>query len=234
MSANNRQRPRELESRDGAESLRHHAPHDDYGYGPALHDLFGIAVEFKPPPEAQELAKQAFRAYGSRHPRLPALARDVAHFWMGRGRFAPALDVFRAVQPHITDPGEQLLVAGNLGRAAGGAGDRQAFEEAWEQVWTAEERDRYPLAVQGLLDLAHGACSLGDWPRAEKAAEAARDLAQKHGHEQVVIRSETLLDAARRKRGIETPVKAAEPESVEDTQELAADFVRSLRTAGAR
>jgi tetratricopeptide (TPR) repeat protein len=200
----------------------------------SLHDLFAMAVEIKPAAEAQELAKQAFRAYGPRHPRLPALAHDVAYFWMGQGRFAPALDVIRAVQPHIADPGEQLLVAGNLGRAAGGAGDRQTFEEAWEQVWTADERDRYPVAGQGLLELAHGASSLRDWPRAEKAAEAARDMAQRHGQGQVMIVSETVLDAARRKRGIEAAVKAAEPEAVEDTQELAADFVRSLRTAGAR
>jgi tetratricopeptide (TPR) repeat protein len=216
----------------GLRAARRHALRDIQGR--ALHDLFTIAVETSPPAEAQELARLAFRAYGPRHPRLPALAHDVAYFWMGQGRFAPALDVFRAVLPHIADPSERMLVAANLGRAAGGAGDRPVFEEAWEQVWTANEWERYPAAGQALLELAHGASSLRDWTRAEKAAEAGRDLAQKRGQGQVVILSDTVLDAARRKRGMEAAIAAAAPEAVEDTQDLAADFVRSLRTAGAR
>jgi tetratricopeptide (TPR) repeat protein len=214
----------------GLRAARRHALRDIQAR--ALHDLFTIAVETSPPEEAQELAKLAFRAYGPRHAKLPALAHDVAYFWMGQGRFSPALEVFRAVLPHLADPGERLLCAGNLGRAAGAAGDRPAFEEAWELVWTAEDRDRVPSAGQALLELAYGASSLRDWTRAEKAAEAGRDLAQKRGQGQVVILSDTILDAARRKRGMEAPV--ASSDAVEETQDLAADFVRSLRTAGSR
>lgn len=198
----------------------------------ALHDLFTIAVETGPPAEAQDLARLAFRAYGPRHAKLPALAHDVAYFWMGQGRFAPALDVFRAVLPHLADPSERLLCAGNMGRAAGAVGDRPSFEEAWEQVWTSDEWDRLPSAGQGLLELAHGASSLRDWTRAEKAAEAARDLAQKRGQGHVVILTDTVLDAARRKRGMEPP--AAATDGADDTQDLAADLVRSLRGAVAR
>ncbi|HST61178.1 MAG TPA: tetratricopeptide repeat protein [Longimicrobium sp.] len=200
----------------------------------ALHDLFTIAVETSPPAEAQDLARLAFRAYGPRHAKLPALAHDVAYFWVGLGRFAPALDVFRAVMPHLVDPGERLLCAGNLGRAAGALGDRPTFEEAWEQVWASpDEWDKQSKAGQALLELAHGASSLRDWGRAEKAAEAGRDLAQKRGQGQVVILSDTVLDAARRKRGTEIPASAGD--AAEDTQDLAADFVRSLRTgAGVR
>jgi hypothetical protein len=156
----------------------------------------------------------------------------VAYFWMGQGRFAPALDVFRAVLPHLADPSERLLCAGNLGRAAGAVGDRAGFEEAWEQVWTGDEWEKLPSAGQAVLELAHGASSLRDWPRAEKAAETARDLAQKRSQGQVVILSDTVLDAARRKRGMEAP--AAASDAAEDTQDLAADFVRSLRGAAAR
>jgi hypothetical protein len=199
----------------------------------ALHDLFTIAVETSPPAEAQELARSAFRAYGPRHAKLPALAHDVAYFWIGQGRYAPALDVFRAVMPHLVDPGERLLCAGNLGRAAGALGDRPAFEEAWEQVWTADERDKTPKGAQALLELAHGASSLRDWTRAEKAAEASRDLAQKWSIGHVLIQTDAVLEAARRKRGTEAPVSSGE--AAEDTQDLAADFVRSLRTgAGMR
>ncbi|HEX6039878.1 hypothetical protein, partial [Longimicrobium sp.] len=173
-------------------------------------------------------------AYGPRHPKLPALAHDVAYFWMGQGRFEPALDVFRAVLPHFVDAGERLLCAGNLGRASGALGDRATFEEAWEMVWNSDDREKLAAASQALLELAHGASSLRDWPRAEKAAEAARDLAQKRGQGQVVILSDTVLDAARRKRNIETPAAAEPAGAAEDTQDLAAEFVRSLRGAAAR
>ena len=215
----------------GLRAARRHALRDIQGR--ALHDLFTIAVETSPPAEAQELARLAFRAYGPRHPRLPALAHDVAYFWMTQGRFEPSVEVFQAVLPHLHDPSERIICAGNVGRAAGAAGDRAGFEEAWEQVWAAQpEWDRLALAPQALLELAHGASSLRDWVRAERAAESARDLGQRKGMGALLMETESVLDAARRKRALEQP---ADPGAVpEDTQELAADFVRSLRTASTR
>lgn len=215
----------------GLRAARRHALRDVQGR--ALHDLFTIAVETSPPAEAQELARLAFRAYGPRHPKLPALAHDVAYFWMSQGRFEPALEVFRALLPHFPELNARVLCLGNLGRAAGAAGDRAGFDEAWEQVWTVQsEWERLPWAPQALLELANGASSVRDWARAERAAEAARDMGQRKGLGQVIIESESVLDAARRKRGLEQPAAAAG--GGEDTQDLAADFVRSLRTAVAR
>ena len=214
----------------GLRAARRHALRDIQGR--ALHDLFTIAVETSPPTEAQELARLAFRAYGPRHPKLPALAHDVAYFWMSQGRFEPALEVFRAVLAHFHDPSEGLLCAGNIGRAAGATGDRAGFDEAWEMVWAAQpEWETLALAPQALLELAHGASSLRDWTRAERAAEAARELGQRRGAGHILLETESVLDAARRKRGLEHP---AAPSNVEDTQELASDFVRSLRTTGTR
>ncbi len=215
----------------GLRAARRHGMRDQQGR--ALHDLFTIAVETGPPAEAQDLARMAFRAYGPRHPRLPALAHDVAYFWMSLGRFEPALEVFRAVLPHLHDASERIIAAGNIGRAAGAVGDRAGFEDGWEQVWAAQpEWERLPLAPQALLELSHGASSLRDWVRAERAAESARELGQRKGMGALLLETEAVLDAARRKRGVEQPVPAGGP--TEDTQELAADFVRSLRTSGAR
>jgi tetratricopeptide (TPR) repeat protein len=192
----------------------------------ALHDLFRIAVETGPPAEAQELARLAFRAYGPRSPRLPGLAHDVAYHWMSEGRFAPALEVFRVVLPHLADEGERLHCAGNLGRAAGACGDRAGFDGGWERVWEAErEWERVPGAAQALLELAQGASSLRDWTRAERAAERARELAQRRGMGQVVIASDAVLDAVRRKRAM--TIAAAEP-LTGDAEELKTDLVRSL------
>lgn len=218
----------------GLRAARRHALRDIQGR--ALHDLFTIAVETSPPAEAQELAKLAFRAYGPRHPKLPVLAHDVAYFWMSQGRFEPALEVFRAVLPHLHEPSERIICAGNVGRAAGAAGDRAGFEDAWEQVWAAEpEWERLQMAPQALLELAHGASTLRDWVRAERSAESAREQGQRRGMGQVVMESEAVLDAARRKRGVEQPAPpaAANVASAEDTQDLAADLVRSLRGAAA-
>lgn len=203
--------------------------------GRALHDLFTIAVERGPEREAQELARASFRAYGPRHHRVPCLAHDVAYFWMTHGRFAEAHEVFRAVLPHMTSETDALLCGANAGRAAGALGDRAAFEEAWDRVWSAApDWERMPHAAQALLELSHGAASLRDWNRAEKAAEAARELAGRRELGQVLIETEAVLDAARRKRGME---QAAAPPAAEaeEAQDLAAEFVRSLRVgSGAR
>ena len=97
--------------------------------GRALHDLFTIAVETSPPAEAQELARLAFRAYGPRHPKLPALAHDVAYFWMGQGRFEPALEVFRAVMPHLHDPNERCSARRTWGAQRGPRATAPAFDD---------------------------------------------------------------------------------------------------------
>ena len=49
--------------------------------GMALHDLFVIADEMGRDEQAEEYARQAFRAYGSGHPSLLGLAHDIAYFW---------------------------------------------------------------------------------------------------------------------------------------------------------
>jgi tetratricopeptide (TPR) repeat protein len=211
----------------GLRAARRHALRDIQAR--ALHDLFCIAVQTGPPHEAQDLATLAFRAYGPRHPRLPALSHDVAYFWMEQGRFAPALEVFRAVLPHITSSRERLLVAANAGRAAAGIGDRAGYESAWETVWGASaEWERAPRAAQALLELARGGATLREWSRAERAAEAARDLGQRTGANQVVIESEAVLDNARRKGAVQFGEPVALGESGMEAEDLAADLVRSL------
>ncbi|MDB4951681.1 MAG: hypothetical protein JWM27_4330, partial [Gemmatimonadetes bacterium] len=89
----------------------------------ALHDLFVSAAETGSDDEAREAAAGALAAYGPDHPRLPALAADVACFWTARGEFARAAPVLRAAAPHFADPAERAVVLANWARAAGGVGD---------------------------------------------------------------------------------------------------------------
>lgn len=203
--------------------------------GRALHAMFVIARDTRPE-DALELARQAFRAYGSTHTQLPTLARDLASYWMDRGRFAQALAVFQALAPHQTTPEERMLNTAAIGRAAGGAANRPEFDRAWDEVWSfAGEWHAQPYAAQALLDLARGAASLKDWSRAERAASTAREIATRHGMAKVVLEAETVLDQVSRKRGIEAVPEPAGGEQEEaDTEGLAADLLRTLTSAGRR
>jgi tetratricopeptide (TPR) repeat protein len=201
----------------------------------ALHDLFGIAVVTNETAEAMEYARNAFRAYGANHPRLPVFAHDLAYFWMTRGRFAEALAVFQAVLPLIKHPNERLLAWGDVGRAAGGAGSREVFERAWEEVWSyAGEWDNRLHAAQALLDLARGAASLKEWARAERAATTARDVATRREEARVLVEVEPLLESIMRRRNLESVQAEAGETPDEDTALLAADLLRTLETAAAR
>ncbi|HEX2203382.1 MAG TPA: tetratricopeptide repeat protein [Longimicrobium sp.] len=198
----------------------------------ALHDLFGIAVNSGNAAEAQEFARAAFRAYGSTHPRLPALAHDIGYFWMTQGRFSHALAVFQAILPHISRSSDLILAHGDIGRAAGGVGNREVFDRAWDEVWNqAGDWHKKPGAAQGLLDLARGAGSLKDWVRAEKAAQAARDIAQRREENRVVLETDTVLDSVSRRRAVETAPAGTMDEA--DAAGLAADLLRSLSGSAA-
>src|SRR5829696_4699724 len=114
----------------GLRAARRHGMRDIQGR--ALHDLFVIAVDASTPAEALAYARASFKAYGPTHPRLPVLAHDLAYFWMQRGRFGPALSVFQGLLPHIVEPWERMQTVADIGRAAGGAGNRAVFDEVWD------------------------------------------------------------------------------------------------------
>lgn len=197
--------------------------------GRAMHDLFRIAVATGATADAHELARAAYRAYGPRHPRLPALAHEVAAFWMEHGAASDAFALLRAAAPHHATQAAALGGAGALGRAAAFAGDRAAFEDAWERVWSCDGGRDGAAAVPALLDLARGAAALGEWVRAERAAERAREVALLAGTGDLAAASADLADAARRKR---PPAPAPETPLPDAAAELRDEMVRSLRPPG--
>jgi Flp pilus assembly protein TadD len=207
--------------------------------GMALHDLFVIALETGRKEQAEEYARQAFRAYGARHPLIPVLAHDVAYFWVEQGHFARALEVFQALEPYMTGPRDRLGLTASLARAAAGTGNRDLFRRAWTQVVRLNKDPELQGVVPGcMLDLALGAASLGEWDRAESAAEEANELATKSGQAKIRFRAESLLDSIRNGRLAEArqeASRAAAPSGKGDS--LAHDFVRTLGesrlTAGA-
>ncbi|HLL82851.1 MAG TPA: hypothetical protein VK420_09380 [Longimicrobium sp.] len=202
--------------------------------GMAAHDLFVVATETGRHTQAEEYARAAFRAYGPTHIRLPLLAHDVAYLWMQQGYFARAMGVFEALRPHVVGRRERnVTVVANIARAAGGVGDREAFRKAWVEVnRLAKEPEVRPVLAVAMLELAHGAASLGEWDRAEQAAEHALAVATELRQAKVSISAETVLDLVRNGRRVErrTPENATAA-GTQDTDVFAASLVRTLEMA---
>ena len=165
----------------------------------ALHDLCCIAIHDGNTEEVTSYARRAFRAYGRRHPRVVALAHDVAFFWMLQGYFAPALRVFRAVAGYVTDHPHRLLAQSSVARAAGGVGDRFSYNEAWADTWRLIDATHDTEKVaEALVNLAHGAASIGDRDRATIAAGQALTVALQRQEAEQRDAAESLLNALRR------------------------------------
>lgn len=201
--------------------------------GMALHDLFVIADEMGRDEQAEEYARQAFRAYGPAHPSLLGLAHDIAYFWMQRGYFSQALDVFQRIEPVVTDSRVRLMLSANIARAAAGVGNRELFRKAWTQVYRmVKDPDLHGAVANSTLELALGAASLGEWDRAEQAGQEALEVATRLGQGKVRFRAEALLGSISSGRAAlahGTEVRRA-PAKV-DT--MAADILRGLSTVGA-
>ncbi|CAA9361854.1 MAG: hypothetical protein AVDCRST_MAG68-4515 [uncultured Gemmatimonadetes bacterium] len=203
--------------------------------GRAAHDLFVVALETGRHAQAEDYAKMAFRAYGPTDSRVPMLAHDVAYLWMEQGYFARALPVFEAVRPHFTVVTERLSLVANIARAAGGIGDREVFRKAWVEASRLAKDPEARAAIPGsMLDLAQGAASLGEWDRAEQAAEQSLAAARDQRQAKVMFSAETLLDSIRNDRKIER-VRIEPPQhGAQDADQFAATMVRTLEMASAR
>jgi tetratricopeptide (TPR) repeat protein len=198
--------------------------------GYALHDLFVIATLTGRNEQAELYARSAFRAYGAHHEKVPALAHDIAYFWMNQGYFERALPVFQALQPHFSDLRDQMNALANTARAAGGAGMRDVFRKTWvEAMRLGREAAVVPVLAEAMVELATGAASLGEWDRAEQSAERALELAKQRGEHKVAARAEAILDSARRGRHVEAARAATRGgEQMDQADALAEDLVRSL------
>jgi tetratricopeptide (TPR) repeat protein len=206
-------------------------------HGSALHDLFVLAAQMGDPEQAERLARLAYDTYGPESQSLSFLASDVAYFWMERGRFAPALTVFHALVHHLHRHEDRVFAQANMVRAAAGAGERRLFEQTWDEVWDRMSRAQsLENAATVMLELAHGAAMLGEWERAERAAERAAQVARERGEGKVLLSAESVLDQVRRTRGVPARARAAaapppEPETAARAESFALDLVRTLNAS---
>ena len=202
--------------------------------GAALHDLFVVAMYADRPEDAQQYARAAFDAYGEHHSALPALAQDVAYWWVTQGYYARALPVLRSTLHHFPHPNERLAALGSIARATGGLGDRNGFREAWEACYDLIQNTSVgEKAAQGLMDVAHGAASLALWDKAETAAREAYEIGMRRGEAKIRLDAEALIDSVRHHRTVDVRITSARPEVVQAGDTLAHDFERTLQAAAA-
>jgi tetratricopeptide (TPR) repeat protein len=201
--------------------------------GPVLHDLFIIAAESGRHAQAQQYARMSLRAYGAQHERLPALAHDIGYYWLQQGHYARVLPVFEALLPHFTATPERMVVLANIARAAGGAGLRDGFRKGWVEVnRLAREPETAGVLAGCMLDLARGAASLGEWDRAEQAAQQAVKVGTERGEAKVRFQAEELLESIRSGKHLRPVAEAAPSDAPEAEAELlASEMVRSLAFA---
>jgi hypothetical protein len=196
----------------------------------ALHDLFALAVEAKRTAEAEALAQQAARAFGATHPRLPILAHDIAGFWLSLGSCERAQVVFSAVLPLIRRPAERLQVLSSIARAAGGAGNREVFADAWVEAWRImDAHGPMDCIAASALKLAYGSASLSDWERADLAASYALTLSVERSESEVAEEAKGILVAVEKRQFREVfsrPSEVSEGKSAADV--LAQGLVRKL------
>ncbi len=196
----------------------------------ALHDLFTVAVETHNVAEGESLARRALHAYPSGHPRIPALAHDVAVFWMLQGYHARALPVLQAVARVISRHSDRLVTWSNLARAAGGARQADVFAAAWTATWQIiDEQPSLDCVTSSLLRLAYGSAHLEDWERVRLAAGYSAELADRRGQDAVRREAQLLLDAREQER-FSSPKYSPSIRSTGDfdSDTLAAEFVRRL------
>ena len=104
--------------------------------------------------------------------------------------------MFQALEPVPHRAADRLGLTASIARAAAGTGNRDLFRRAWTQVVRLnKDADVQAVVPACMLDLALGAASLGEWDRAESAAEEANELATKLGQAKIRFRAEALLDA---------------------------------------
>ncbi|HEX9937574.1 MAG TPA: hypothetical protein VGB15_10640 [Longimicrobium sp.] len=194
----------------------------------AMHDLFCVAANGGQSEEADAWAQRAFRAYGPQHPRVVALAHDIARYWLHAERYADALRVFRAVLPHVERVPEQRVVAANTARAAAGMGDRLAFAGLWHDTWRlVDEHEDTEEVAYALVTLAESAAMLGDPDRAQLAAMHALKVANQRNEAEHRLAAERVIESLRTVRvGVVKPQPRAE--EIPDTE---LDFARDLVAA---
>jgi len=200
--------------------------------GMAYHALFIMAAQSGAAKEAHDLALAAFAHYGQDHPRIPALAHDLASFWSIWGRFERSLPVFRAIARWFPAPDDLVVVSANRARAAAALGLEGEYKTAFaETISILPQCGSAPRKADASLTLARSAASMKEFALAEEYGTRAHRLSQEHGLHQLQMEAEAALDAIKAERDVITG--PSEPPSARETgNQLAGALALSLSGEG--
>lgn len=201
----------------------------------ANHDLFMVTSTHGQPAQAARYALAAVQGYGRFHPRLPALAHDVAWFLLLQDRPARALSILQALDDRSLRPQERMVFLSTVARAAGAAGDVHVFWRAWNELWQwLDAVPTYDRAAEALVNVGWGAARLGDTTRVEVAAREALRIAVPREEGQEVEAAEHMLACIARGSMPEPParVRCSDAE-VEDALVVAEMLIERLLRAPA-
>ncbi len=168
--------------------------------GEILHDRFTVAFISREKTDAEAFARRAYERYLPSHERLPALAYDLAYYWLTRGYAGRALAVLVLLRPHFTDPVPQFQVLCASARAAGALGDPETVRALWVDAnRLMDVASSSPVFGVALIDLGYGAAHIGAWTDAEAAFLRAAEAAGASGQTEDSARAEAAAGAVRRK-----------------------------------
>jgi tetratricopeptide (TPR) repeat protein len=202
--------------------------------GEIFHNLLAIAISAGDTVRVEEYAREAFERYLPAHNRLPALAYDLAYFWMIRGHTHRSLKVFEQLLPHFPEPAQRIQVLAALARGAGKANDSVLFASAWGQAVQLTKKLHSTVTLpHALLDLGLGAAHFGMYKEAAEVFREALRLGENRGQGSVVILADKYLSAVSEAHN---PDAAGKPQGLTTKQrgpeQLAESMAALLRTTG--
>jgi tetratricopeptide (TPR) repeat protein len=163
----------------------------------AMSGLLRIALA-EEDPAAERYARSALRSHGQGHPDRGAVLLDAAEVELRRGGHLRAAELLREAFPSRTDPVDQVRALTMLVRAAGGAGDRAAVQEAWHQATGLI--DAFASGAAGarlLLALARAGAEVLEDVHADVAASRALHWATRAGDAALVDECSAFLARTR-------------------------------------
>lgn len=195
----------------------------------ALHELFTVSVECDDFSTAQRWADQAYHAYDPAQPDARNLAHDLCCLWMREGQFRRALGVLDRLLP-LFERDLRLVPVANVARAAGGAGERDRFFEAYEEArQLLGDRPTLGTPTQALLAMARGATGIAEYDLAAEIAEEALRTAELAGESQNLFEAESVLSFARNRRAVEANVDRNRHEQTErEADRLAREMMQTF------
>lgn len=197
--------------------------------GEIFHNLLAIAISSDDTAHVEEYARKAFERYQPAHHRLPALAYDLAYFWLLRGHARRAVGIFNELLPHFPRPEQRIQVLAALARGAGKAGDRTLFASAWEQAAPLTSQLRAAVTLpHALLDLGLGAAHFGLFSEAAKVFHQALRLGEERGQGSVVILADEYIAAVSAAHNPDAPGKPARAAAGQQQAEHLADRMTAL------